>query len=264
MQYPELILGDCLEEMAKLETGSVDLVLTSPPYDQLRDYGGTLQNQWFPRAAQEITRLLTAGGVCVWNIADQVVNGSETGTSFRQALFFMDECGLRLHDTMIWQKPNFSNPSSNRYHQVFDYVFVFSKGKPRCFNPIIDRPNICAGQTGSYGENTVTQADGTKKTRPVSKVNDFGMRHNVWLMKTSGQDGSSKRYRHPAMFTEDFARGHVVSWSNEGDIVLDPFMGSGTTGVACQNTNRNFIGIEKNPEYFIICEQRILDGGDMI
>lgn len=250
---------DCLDAMEGIPDGSVDLTVTSPPYDNLRTYNGN-NDQWGDHVWQsvlsELFRVTSGGGVVVWVVGDATVNGTETGTSFRQALYAM-KCGFNLHDTMIWRKPNFANPASNRYHQTFEYMFVLSKGRPRTFGGIKDRKNVYAGSAGSYGENTSTQADGSKKTRDRKQVANFGMRHNVWDMKTTGQDGSSKKYAHPAMFPETLARDHIVSWSNEGDMVFDPFMGSGTTGVAAKVLNRRFIGIEIDAEYFKIAKGRI-------
>lgn len=258
-----ILLEDCSVGLRKLEKESVDLVVTSPPYDDLRSYNES--SCWsfekFKEVAKALTKTLKEGGVIVWNTADQVVNGSETGNSFRQALYFMDDCGLRLHDTMIWQKPNFSNPSKTRYHQVFDYVFILSKGAPKTFNPIIDRPNVYSGKVGSYGTNTVTQRDGSKKVRERTVNKEFGMRHNVWLMKTAGQDQSSKKWKHPAMFTEEFARDHILSWSNPDDMVIDPFAGSGTTAVAALRTGRRFLGFEIDETYWNLAIQRIQDQG---
>lgn len=253
----ELINEDCLRALQNLPDESIDLVVTSPPYDNLRSYGGEYGGFDFKLTSELLASKLVDGGVIVWNVADQTIGGSETGSSFRQALHFKDVCGLNLHDTMIWVKPNFSNPSVNRYHQVFEYVFILSKGKPKTFNPIKDRKNVYGGKVGSYGTNTVTQVDGSKKIRDRVVNTEYGMRHNVWLMNTAGQDGSSKRYNHPAMFTVEFASDHITSWSNVGDTVLDPFMGSGTTGVACLNLQRSFVGIEVDGGYFSIARDRI-------
>ena len=247
----------CIDLDNDYPDNTFDMILTSPPYDNIRTYENNVGQFNFPRTAKILSNKIKEGGTIVWNVNDQTINGSETGTSFRQALYFIDECGLRLHDTMIWQKSNFSNPSLNRYHQVFEYVFIFTKGKIKTFNPIKDRPNIYSGKLGNYGENTVTQQDGSKKVRPRKVNTDFGMRHNVWITNTAGQDQTSKKYGHPAMFSEEFAKDHILSWSNEGDIVLDPFMGSGTTGAMCKKLNRNFVGYEVNPSYFNIAESRL-------
>jgi site-specific DNA-methyltransferase (adenine-specific) len=241
-------LGDCLDLMRSIPDGSVDMVITSPPYDNMRTYNDSLA--WdFESVAQQLTRCLKNGGVIVWNVGDATVNGSETGSSFRQALHFKDVCGLLIHDTMIWKKSNFSNPSKTRYHQTFEYMFILTKGKPEKFNPLLDRPNICAGQIGSRGQNTVTQKDGQKKTRKRKINEDFGMRHNVWEMNTAGQNREDSTW-HPAVFPVQLAHDHIVSWSNPNDLVLDPFAGSGTTAVAAERTGRRWICIEKQPEYY--------------
>lgn len=258
-----LILGDCLDRMKEIPDGAIDLTVTSPPYDNLRTYNGTL-NDWTPEKWQAILRKLYRvtkdGGVVVWVVGDSTVNGGETGSSFKQALFAI-ECGFRLHDTMIWRKPNFSNPSRTRYHQVFEYMFVLSKGDPT-FNAIKDRPNVYAGHTGSFGSNTVTQPNGSKGLRKSSVNTQFGMRHNVWDCQTAGQTGEAKKYGHPAMFPLRLATEHILSWSNVGDTVLDPFLGSGTTGVAAMKTGRRFIGIEREKGYFAIAQGRITKAQD--
>jgi len=248
-----VIQGDCIDEMVKMDANSVDLTVTSPPYDNLRTYEGTLQwnEDIWKQVLDGLFRVTKKGGVVVWVVGDATIKGSETGTSFKQALYAM-ECGFRLHDTMIWQKHNFSNPSSNRYHQIIEYMFIFSKGKPKTFNPIKDRPNICAGQVGSWGKNTTRLADGSLEERTKGKVNtEFGMRYNSWRLKTE------MKPKHPAQFPEQLAEDHIISWSNEGDIVFDPFLGSGTTGKMAKQLNRNFIGIEKVEEYHKIAQARI-------
>lgn len=252
----QLLQGNCLELMKKLPEASVDMVITSPPYDDLRTYDDKASFS-FKETAKSLASLLKTGGVIVWNVGDQCVNGSETGTSFRQALYFMDDCGLNLHDTMIWQKSNFSNPSTTRYHQVFEYVFILSKGKPKTFNPIKDRKNVSSGNIGSFGENTVTQKDGSKKIRQRKIVEEYGMRHNVWVTNTAGQEQTAKKYGHPAMFSESFAHDHIVSWSNEGDLIFDPFMGSGTSGAVAKRLGRRYIGMEINEVYYEIAKNRI-------
>lgn len=252
-----LMLGDCLERMKEIPDGSVDLTVTSPPYDNLRTYNNTLdwgEHVWKP-VLQELFRVTKTGGVVVWIVSDATIKGSETGTSFRQALY-AKEIGFNLHDTMIWNKGNFTavGALASRYAPVFEYMFVFVKGKLTAFTPIKDRKNK------SYGElfhNTVRQKTGKTKDgcgKGIKRIAEFGQRHNIWEMPP--EKDNNKRL-HPAVFPENLANDHIISWSNEGDTVLDCFMGSGTTGVACKNLNRNFIGIEKDETYFKIAQDRI-------
>ena len=250
-----LMQGNCLERMKAIPDGSVDLVVTSPPYDNLRSYNGN-NDLWNEVVWKEVInglfRIVKQGGVVVWVVGDAVVGGSETGTSFKQALHAM-QCGFNLHDTMIYQKHNFSNPSSNRYHQIFEYMFIFSKGKPLVFNALKDRPNVEAGKVGSWGKNTSRQVDGSMLERSRKINTDFGMRYNIWRIKTEANP------LHPAQYPLPLAQDHIFSWSDEGGTILDPFMGSGTTGVACRNLGRKFIGIEMNNDYFEIAKNRILN-----
>jgi site-specific DNA-methyltransferase (adenine-specific) len=256
---------NCLDTLAKIKDNTIDLTITSPPYDDLRTYNDHIKGNKtefngysfdFENIARELYRTTKKGGVVVWVVGDGTENGSETGTSFRQALFFK-EIGFKLHDTMIYMKNNFSNPSSTRYHQIFEYMFVFSKGKPNTFNSIKDRKNIYAGVV-PWGKNTVTQKDGTKIERPKKAYSDYGQRYNIWKYKTSknGQEDEIA-YQHPAIFPLQLVKDHVISWSNENDLVYDPFMGSGTTARGCKQLNRNFIGSELNPDYVKIAEERL-------
>lgn len=248
----DLRAGDNVALMRTLPAKSVHLVVTSPPYDDLRTYGGY---SWdFKAMVPELFRLLVPGGIVVWVVNDEKKKGSESGSSFRQALYFMEQ-GFNLHDTMIWQKPNFSHPSSNSYHQVFEYMFVFSKGRPRCFNPIRDRKNLYAGRS-PLGRNTVSNRDGSKGLRPVNTIAEFGQRHNVWLMNTTGQERPCSAIAHPATFPKQLAADHITTWSNPGEVVLDPCVGSGTTCVAAKDLGRHSIGFDVNPEYISISRIR--------
>ena len=254
----QLYNDDCSKVLSKLEDESIDLVVTSPPYDNLRTYNGNI-DQWdfekFKTIAKELFRIMKIGGVVVWVVGDSTVNGSETGTSFKQALYFK-EIGFNIHDTMIWEKPTFTATGSLaiRYAPVFEYMFVFSRGRPKTFNPIKDRPTKSDGE--QY-HGTVRQNDGnTKQVCNSGKlISKFGQRFNVWHI--AGVHSKTERTGHPAQFPIRLAQDHIISWSNEDDIILDPFMGSGTTGVACLNTSRKFIGIEIDEKYFNIAKQRI-------
>lgn len=254
-----LMQGDCLDKMRGIPGGSIDLTVTSPPYDNLRTYNGN-NALWGEHVWREVIadlyRVTAEGGVVVWVVADATIKGSETGTSFRQALHAM-ECGFRLHDTMIWNKRAFSavGALATRYAPVFEYMFVWSKGKPKTFSPIKDRPNKHAG---SALHGTIRQPDGgvvSASGAGVKRIASLGQRFNVWELPAL--KSSKERTGHPAQFPEHIAHGHIVSWSNEGDTVLDPFMGSGTTGAACRNLNRSFIGIEMDETYFNIAKERI-------
>lgn len=254
------IVGDNRLVLPTLEAGSVQLVVTSPPYDRLRTYGG---HEWeFEPVARELYRVLCDGGVCCWNVGDSVVDGSETLTSAKQKIYFREQCGLRVHDTMIYEKANFSHPEKVRYHSVFEYVFVLSKGVPRCFNPIKDKQNSTAGQT-PFGIRTFTDPDGTQRNRatqfPVS--NEMGMRTNIWRGLTAGQENVCQSLAHPAMMPFWLARDLIQSWSNPGDLVLDPFFGSGTTGKAAALLGRKWLGIEINGEYEKLSRDRTSQTG---
>ena len=249
--------GDCLELMKDIPDGSVDLTVTSPPYDNLRTYNGNI-DQWnfdkFKDIAKELFRVTADGGVVVWIVNDATIKGSETGTSFRQALHFK-EIGFNIHDTMIWKKISLVY-CETRYIPEFEYMFVLSKGKPKTANLLCDRKNRTCGRkaTGSKRE-----ADGTTRILHSAKhgkiTREYGQRTNIWEIPPC--NSNKERTGHPAQFPEQLANDHIISWSNDGDTVLDCFMGSGTTGVACVNTNRNFIGIELDEGYFNIAKERI-------
>lgn len=254
----ELMFGDCLEKLQEIPPSSIDLVVTSPPYDNLRSYNDSLdwcEDIW-QKVFIQLFMVLKKGGVVVWVVGDATVNGSETGTSFKQALF-AKSIGFNLHDTMIWRKVVSPFQHKNRYISVFEYMFIFSKEiGPKTSNLIKDRKNIWAG-TRIHGTERMKTGE-TKRLSVIQKskrVKEFGARHNVWCIVPERNNKTG----HPAVFPYQLAYDHIISWSNEGDKVLDPFMGSGTTGIACINTDRNFIGIEKEKKYFEIAENRIFD-----
>jgi len=249
----KIVCSECSDFMNQLPDESVDLTVTSPPYDDLRSYEGFVFD--FEKIAQQLYRITKTGGIVVWIVGDAVINGSETGTSFKQALYFKD-IGFSLHDTMIYQKNNFSNPSKTRYHQIFEYMFVLSKGKPKTFNPIMDRKNVYAGHS-TFGENTTRLKNGGFISQPKRVIQEYGMRYNIWKGNTSGQENMCKNIEHPATFPVWIVRDHILSWTNEGDIVFDPFMGSGTTACACKELNRKFIGCEIEQKYVEIAKSRL-------
>ena len=244
--------ADCLDFMKDIPDNSIDLVVTSPPYDNLRDYKGYSFD--FEKIAKELYRIIKKGGVVVWVVGDATIDGSETGTSFKQALYFK-KIGFNLHDTMIWKKQSFTDTGSLRvrYGGVFEYMFILSKENIKTFNPIKDRKNKLPGRK-KHG--TVRQKDGSLK--PMSsigkKIGEYGQRFNVWNINT---EVSNLKRKHPAQFPEQIAGDHIKSWSNEKDIVLDIFNGSGTTTKMAYLLNRKYIGIDISKEYCEIARQRL-------
>ena len=249
----KLIQGDCLEVMKTLPDNSVDLTVTSPPYDNLRTYNGYVFN--FEGIAKQLYRVTKEGGVVVWVVGDATINGSETGTSFKQALYFK-EIGFNLHDTMIYRKSNRQPLNHPRYEQEFEYMFIFSKGKVKTVNLIttkcLNAGKINRGTARNGGSDTLQKKHGSGK--PCKDLKPLG---NIWSYAV-GTEKDNKGI-HPAIFPEQLAHDHIISWSNEGDTVLDPMMGSGTTGKMAKILNRHFIGIELSKEYFDIATRRIED-----
>lgn len=236
-----------------------DLIITSPPYDNLRNYGGHKFD--FVSVANGIYYSLKDGGVLVWVVNDQVVRASETGSAFRQVLYFMDGCGLTLHDTMIFEKNTSSFPakkSSNRYTQIFEYMFVLSKGKPKTATLICDKENKWAGWT-NWGKQTKRTICGKlKEVKDINPVPKLSPRNNIWKYTVSGGFGQKDKtaYKHPATFPEKLVEDHILTWSSKGDLILDPMCGSGTTCVVAKKTGRNYLGIEIHKEYFNLAKKR--------
>lgn len=249
----------CLEGMRSLPDDFIDLTVTSPPYDNLRKYSGNSSFD-FEEIAKELFRITKPGGVVVWIIGDSTKNGSESGTSFKQALFFK-EIGFNLHDTMIYEKDSISFPETNRYYQIFEYMFVFSKGKPKTVNLIKDRKNKHYNGRkhikGSYRKTDGTQTRHNKQNLLLP----YGVRFNIWRIPTGcGKSAKEKiAFKHPAIFPEKLANDHILSWSNQGDIVFDPFMGSGTTAKMAIINDRNYLGFEISEEYTEIANERIAE-----
>lgn len=253
MEFNKIYLGNAAEVLKEFNDNSIDLVVTSPPYDMLRKYNG-ITDSWnyetFKDIANELYRVLKDGGVIVWVVGDQTKNGTETCTSFTQALYFK-EIGFNLNDTMIWRKKN-SMPqvSQPRYNQCFEYMFVFSKGKPKTFNPI-KVPCKCAGQLYDSTCKNIGGENGRQHKK--FNINNEKIDDNIWEIAVA-----KNKTEHPAVFPYEIPYRHIKSWSNEGDVVLDPFMGSGTTAIAAINLNRKYIGIELSDKYLKIAEERII------
>lgn len=254
------IVGDCVDVMADMMSESVDLTITSPPYDKLRDYEDYIFD--FENIAKQLFRITKQGGVVVWVVADATVDGGETGTSFRQALYFK-EIGFRLFDTMIYTKDpkGAVGTSKNRYFQCFEYMFVFSKGKPKTANLIRDRKNKKKNEQTKRWRTP----DGRLCKKSISVNQPYSKRTNLWHFGI-GKNKSTKdviAHEHPAIFPEKLAEDHILSWSNENDLVFDPMCGSGTVGKMALKHNRNFIGCDVSEKYIDIAKTRLTSLSNM-
>lgn len=244
-----------MEGLKQLDNESIDLTVTSPPYDDLRTYNGYSFD--FENIAKELYRVTKDGGVVVWIVADKTKNGSETGTSFKQALFFK-EIGFNLHDTMIYEKNNPTPQKSNRYQPCFEYMFVLSKGKPKTFNPILEEKKYIENRKNKMYNKS---QNGNQIQHEYQSGNNMKLKHNIWKYNVGLYHSSSDKeaFKHPAIFPEQLVADHIISWSNKGDIVLDPFMGSGTTAKMAILNKRKYIGFEISTEYCDISNKRIQD-----
>lgn len=256
MELNKIYNENCLDTMARMPDDFIDLTVTSPPYDNLRTYNG--YDFDFESIAKELYRVTKKGGVVVWVVNDATIKGSETGTSFRQALYFKDECGFNLHDTMIFRRH--TKPlTHNRYEQEFEYMFVFSKGKPKCCNHIRVKTLHCGKKCDRMTQRHRDQNGIPSKHNGEWVVGDAKIKGNIWSYSVGNQKmGDKIAHKHPAIFPEQLVNDHIVSWSNEGDLVFDPFMGSGTTAKMALKNNRQFIGSEISKEYCDIAKERIL------
>ena len=259
LEINSIYCGNCVDIMKQIDNETISLVCTSPPYDNVRKYGGFVFD--FEKIALEITRVLKPGGMIVWVVNDQYIDGSRSLTSFKQCIYFKEKCGLNVHDIMIYQKSGFNFPANNRYHQVYEYMLCLSKGAPSIFNPITDKLNAYPGQKAhgkhrGSDENNYVDMSKIVKAKPIG---EFGKRYNIWYYKVGGGNVTKDKiaYKHPAIFPDELAKDHIVSWTNPGDLVLDPMCGSGTVCKMAKLNNRNFVGIEVNPEYCNIANERL-------
>jgi len=248
---------NCIETISKMPDGFIDLVVTSPPYDGMRTYNGYSFD--FENIAKELYRVVKDGGVIVWIVGDATVNGSESGTSFRQALFFK-EIGFNLYDTMFYEKAS-RIPTEGRYYNTVEYMFILSKGKPKTLNFIVDHKNSTEGQS-RIKDKCINKGKNEKKEGEYMVTGEFSRRSNVWRYGTGRPTDLTKilnetGLKHPAIFPEKLAADHIFTWSNEGDLVYDCFGGSGTTAKMAHKLNRNWILSELSSEYVDIIEKRI-------
>lgn len=255
----QITKGDSAVVLSTIKSNSVDLVVTSPPYDELRDYNN--DSVWdfnsFKKIARQLYRVVKDGGVVVWVVGDSVVKGNKSLSSFKQALYFQ-QIGFNMFDVIIYEKAGTAPPHKNRYFNAFEYMFVLSKGNPKTINLLEDKPNKWANHS-TFGNVTRREQDGTLTPKGRKVVKPFGVRTNIWRYN-NGKGFSTKdkiAYEHPAIFPEKLAQDHIISWSNEGDIVLDPFCGSGTVAKVASLLNRKWVGIEISSEYCKIANERL-------
>ena len=260
IELNKFYIGESVQFMKdSIPDNFIDITVTSPPYDNLRDYKGYKFD--YKAMLEELYRVTKDGGIVVWVVGDKTEKGSETGTSFKQALYAKD-IGFNLHDTMIYLKYNWIPLTHNRYEQQFEYMFILSKGKPKTFNPI-EIPSIHKGRM----PNATFRQDSTgklEKAHTKNKVKETKRKGNVWEYHVGNMKTTKDKiaFKHPAVFPEKLAEDHIVSWSNEGDIVLDPMCGAGTTCKMAYLNNRNFIGIDMSEEYISdICVPRLKEYG---
>lgn len=254
---------DCVKFMKKLPENCIDLTVTSPPYDDLRDYENKLVWDYntFRKVARELYRVTKKGGLVVWVIGDKTINGNKSLTSFKQALYFQ-EVGFNIYDVIIYEKAGSGPPHPNRYFNSFEYMFVISKGKPKTVNLLRDKKNSCAGMS-TYGDITRREKDGSLTNKGKKIINEYGVRTNIWRYN-NGKGFSSKdkiAYEHPATFPEKLVEDHIKSWSNPGDIVFDPFGGSGTTAKVSIELDRKWIYVEKVAKYCNVAKKRLENVG---
>jgi site-specific DNA-methyltransferase (adenine-specific) len=258
METNKIYNENCLETMSRMKDNFIDLTVTSPPYDNIRTYNGYEFD--FKTIAKELYRVTKEGGVVVWIVGDATVKGSETGTSFRQALYFM-ECGFKLHDTMIYKQNRVTFPHKNLYHQCFEYMFILVKGKIKTANLIHDRKNKNFNPNNNKTfDNTHREPNGKLIKKKSNPIKEYGARWSIWQYNT-GKNKSTKddiAFKHPAIFPEKLANDHIISWSNEGELVYDCFMGSGTTAKMSLLNNRKYIGSEISKEYVDIANKRLI------
>ncbi len=247
----KFITGDAAQYLKSVGAEFVDLTVTSPPYDNLRDYNGYKFDA--KSMLLSILKATKPGGVCVWIVGERI-NGGRSLSSFEHALIGRD-VGWTVHDVMIYQKKNTPFMRSNAYTNCYELMLVFSKGKPKTFNRLTEPTKRNGWETAVYGKGT----DGDNSKRRAVELKKQKTRINIWqyAVGLGGTTSDKVAFQHPAVFPENLARDHILSWSNPGDLVLDPMCGSGTTCKMAQATRRNWIGIDISEEYIRIAKRRL-------
>lgn len=250
----QIIEGNCVDVMKKFDDGVIDLTVTSPPYDNLRNYKGF--DFPFEDIAKELFRVTKPGGVVVWVVNDATIEGNETGTSFKQALYFR-EIGFNLHDTMIFRKTNpIPQIYRKRYNNEFEFMFVFSKGTVKTHNPLmVDCLHAGLELNGTTYKNfSKNEQTREKMAKPVK---DKKIKGNIWEYVVGKKQEDQEAKGHPAPFPCELVRDHIKSWTNQGDIVFDPMSGSGTVARVAAEMGRQYIGVDISHEYCDIARNRV-------
>ncbi len=251
LQIDRIYSGDCIELMKRIDADSVDLVVTSPPYDNLRNYNGF--SFTFERIVEGLHRVMKPTGIIVWVVGDKIENGNKSLTSFRQAIYFQEH-GFKVHDVMIYEKKNTPFMRSNAYTNCYELMIILTKNRPETFNPLM----VGTKRRGYEMLPHNKLADGINKKK-LGKLKENKVRNNVWQYAV-GLGGTTRdkiAFGHPAVFPERLAEDHILSWTNEGDLVLDPMCGSGTTCKMAFVNNRHYIGIDISEEYCEIARERL-------
>lgn len=243
--------SDCVVFMRAMEEGSVDLTVTSPPYDELRNYNG--YHFSIEDVAKGLFRVTKQGGIVVWVVGDKIKAGNRSLTSFRQALLFQS-VGFNVHDIMVYKKLNTPFMRTNAYTNCYEFMIVLSKGSPNTFNPLKTK-------TARHGLEMLPfnkGADGVNK-KVLKELKPQKTRTNIWEYATGLGGTTSDRiaFKHPAVFPEKLAEDHILSWTNPGDIVFDPMCGSGTTLKMALVNGRQYLGCDISLEYVELTKQRI-------
>lgn len=258
MRPNSLACCECVDGMRALPPASIPLTITSPPYDQTFEYGGHLwDHEKFMLVARELWRVAMQGGVVSWVVRDQIADGDQSASSFRQALFFKG-LGFRLHNTIIIEKQIIRGISRVRYGVAPEFAFVFSKGRPRTINLIEDKENKFGGRHMRF---STRSRDGTKCKTAKALIRPFGVRGNVWRYTTGSRVTAKEDYAydHPALMPERLAHDLIVSWSRPGDLVLDPFGGAGTTAKMALLGHRRYLSMEAHRPYHDLAVRRMAD-----
>jgi site-specific DNA-methyltransferase (adenine-specific) len=255
----KIICGDAVEELKKIPNNSIDILVTSPPYDGIRKYNGF--NYDLHATGKEIYRVLKDGGVAIMVIQDQTKNFGKTLTSFRTIVDWVDNIGFKLFETVIYRKYGAEGAWWNKRFRVdHEYMPIFLKGeRPQYFNKDpLKIPSKHGGKTMTGGGTRLT--NGIRIPTRAITINPMKCRGTIWEYMTAG-DGTRLKHKHPATFPDKLPYDFIQCFCPPNGVVLDPFIGSGTTALAAIELDRNYIGIDISKEYCDLARRRIKEEG---